>query len=222
MLQYSWKPENFALAFLANYLGHSRSIVYLQQQYKWGFEKLFVIPLASKNFDLRAATDFQIDSTNSAIVVRNRFGWFQWSFLRTFHSGKHPVDSCQVVKLYHSSPPESKWIIIRTIFPRLARFKRKRNKIEADKQVITELRLVPFVIINLSTLIAGVCMKVRFKSKVTRGYSFSPVRDSHSTIRGSLTREKIKKSLWDQGIRYITFPSIKIPSIVSVVLVVLV
>ena len=34
--------------------------------------------------------------------------------------------------------------------------------------MIAKLPLVPFVINNLT---AGVCMKVRFKSKVTRGYS---------------------------------------------------
>ena len=36
-------------------------------------------------------------------------------------------------------------------------------------------------------------MKVRFKSKVTKGFSFSP-------LRGSLTQGKFKKNLWDQGI----------------------
>ena len=42
--------------------------------------------------------------------------------------------------------------------------------------MLAELPLVPFVIINLTRLTAGVCMKVRFKSKVTRGFSFSPLR----------------------------------------------
>ena len=65
--------------------------------------------------------------------------------------------------------------------------------------MITELPLVPFVIINLTSLTAGVCMKVRFRSKVTRGFSFSPLRNSHSPLRGSLTRGKFKKNLWDQG-----------------------
>ena len=37
----------------------------------------------------------------------------------------------------------------------------------ADKHVITELPLVPFAIINLTSSTAGVCMKVRFKVKVT-------------------------------------------------------
>ena len=37
--------------------------------------------------------------------------------------------------------------------------------------MIAKLPLVPFVIINLMRLTAGVCMKVRFKSKVTRGFS---------------------------------------------------
>ena len=41
-------------------------------------------------------------------------------------------------------------------------------------------------------------MKVRFKSNVTRGFSFSPLRDSCSPLRGSLIGKK-KKNLWDQG-----------------------
>ena len=41
-------------------------------------------------------------------------------------------------------------------------------------------------------------MKVRFKSKVTRGFSFSPLRDSCSPLRGSLIGKK-QKNLWDQG-----------------------
>ena len=65
--------------------------------------------------------------------------------------------------------------------------------------MITELPLGPFVIINLTSLTAGVCMKVRFRSKVTRGFSFSPLCNSHSPLRGSLTRGKFKKNLWDQG-----------------------
>ena len=60
------------------------------------------------------------------------------------------------------------------------------KKITADKHVLAKLPLVPFVIINLTRLTAGVCMKVRFKSKVTRGFSFSPLRDSCSPLRGSL------------------------------------
>ena len=59
-------------------------------------------------------------------------------------------------------------------FPGLPCFK----KITADKHVLAELLLVPFVIINLTRLTVGVCMKVRFKSKVTRGFSFSPLRGS--------------------------------------------
>ena len=35
-------------------------------------------------------------------------------------------------------------------------------------------------------------MKVRFKSRVTRGFSFSPLRDSCSPLRGSLIRKKRK------------------------------
>ena len=73
------------------------------------------------------------------------------------------------------------------------------KKLTADKHVFAELPLVPFVIINLTRLTVGVCMKVRFKSKVTIGFSFSPLRDSCSPLRGSLVRRKIKKTLWDQG-----------------------
>ena len=68
-------------------------------------------------------------------------------------------------------------------FPGLPCFK----KITADKHVLAELPLVPFVIIILTRLAVGVCMKVTFKSKVTRGFSFSPFRDSCSPLRRSLT-----------------------------------
>ena len=68
-------------------------------------------------------------------------------------------------------------------FPGLPCFK----KLTADKDVLAELPLVPFVIINLTRLTADICMKVRFKSKVTRGFSFSPRRDSCSPLFGSLT-----------------------------------
>ena len=37
--------------------------------------------------------------------------------------------------------------------------------------MIAKLPLVPFVIINLTRLTAGVCMEVRFKSKVTSGFA---------------------------------------------------
>ena len=80
-------------------------------------------------------------------------------------------------------------------FPSLPCFK----KLTADKHVLVELPLVPFVIMNLTRLTVGVCMKVRFKSKVTRGFPFSPLRDSCSPLRGSLMWRKIKKNLWDQG-----------------------
>ena len=67
-------------------------------------------------------------------------------------------------------------------FPGLPCFK----KLTAYKHVLVELPLVPFVIINLTRLTVGVCMKVRFKSKVTRGFSFSLLRDSCSPLRDSL------------------------------------
>ena len=66
------------------------------------------------------------------------------------------------------------------------------KKITADKHVLAGLPLVPFVIINLTRLTVDVCMKVRFKPKVTREFSFSQ-------LRGYLMRRKIKKNLWDQG-----------------------
>ena len=55
------------------------------------------------------------------------------------------------------------------------------------KHMIADLPLDRFVIKNLTHLTAGVCMKVRFKSKVTRGFSFSP-------LRGSLIGKKRKTS----------------------------
>ena len=73
------------------------------------------------------------------------------------------------------------------------------KQLATDKHMLAELPLVPFVIINLTRLRVGVCMKVRFKSKVTRGFTFSPLRDSCSPFHGSLMPRKIKKNLWDQG-----------------------
>ena len=64
------------------------------------------------------------------------------------------------------------------------------KKLTADKHVLAELPLVPFVFINLTFLTVGVCMKVRFKSKVTRGFSFSPLHDSSSPLRGFSHAEK--------------------------------
>ena len=40
-------------------------------------------------------------------------------------------------------------------------------------------------IINLMPVTAGVCMKVRFKSKATRGFSFLPLCDSYSPFHES-------------------------------------
>jgi len=55
-------------------------------------------------------------------------------------------------------------------------------------------------------------MKVRFKSKVTRGFSFSPLREScfHrfaalsqlSHAEKNQEKRKIKKNLWDQGTQH--------------------
>ena len=66
----------------------------------------------------------------------------------------------------------------------------------ADKHVIAKLPLVSFWIIKLTRLTSGVCMKVRFKSKVTRGFSFSPFRGSLAAPTNTM---KIKKNLWEQG-----------------------
>ena len=71
-------------------------------------------------------------------------------------------------------------------FPGLPCFK----KLTADKHLLAELPLVHFVIITLTRLTVGVCMKVRFKSKVTRGFSFFPLCDSCSPLHGSLMRKK--------------------------------
>ena len=62
--------------------------------------------------------------------------------------------------------------------PSLCRLSYEGLPLAADKHVLAELLLVSFVIINLTRLTAGVCMKVRFESKVTRGFSFSPLRGS--------------------------------------------
>ena len=65
-------------------------------------------------------------------------------------------------------------------FPGLPCFK----KLMADKlHMLAESLLVPFLIINLTHLTAGVYMKLRFKSKVTRGFTFSLLHDSCSPLR---------------------------------------
>ena len=62
--------------------------------------------------------------------------------------------------------------------------------------MIAKLPLVPFVIINLTRLTAGVCMKVRFKSKVTRGFSLlAASRLSRGSIKTSGTRVKFSVSI---------------------------
>jgi len=69
----------------------------------------------------------------------------------------------------------------------------------ADKHVIAKLLLVLFEIINLTRLTAGICMKVRFKSKVTRGFSFLPFHVftasqlSHSSLTALSCREKSRE-----------------------------
>ena len=60
------------------------------------------------------------------------------------------------------------------------------ERLAAYKHVIAKLPLVPFLIIKLTRLTAGVCLKVRFRPNVTRCFSFSPLCDSCSRLRGSL------------------------------------
>ena len=63
--------------------------------------------------------------------------------------------------------------------------------------MIAKLPLVPFEIINLTRLTVGVCMKVRFKSKVTRGFSLS--HRFATRLRRFAAISRLKKNLWDQG-----------------------
>ena len=65
--------------------------------------------------------------------------------------------------------------------------------------MIAKLPLVPFEIINLTRLTVGVCMKVRFKSKVTRGFSLS--HRFATRLRRFAAISRLKKNLWDQGKR---------------------
>ena len=65
-----------------------------------------------------------------------------------------------------------------------------RKKLVPDRHVITELPLVPFVIKNLMTLTPGVCKKVRFKPKVIRGFSFSPLL-SHGKKSSKTSRMRV-------------------------------
>ena len=67
--------------------------------------------------------------------------------------------------------------------------------------MIAKLPLVPFVIINFTRLTAGVCMKVRLKSKVTRDFTLS------CRFMTRLLRSRLKKNLWDQGIKHAFFVS---------------
>ena len=83
-------------------------------------------------------------------------------------------------------------------FPGLPRFK----KIVADKHVITELPLVPFVIINSTSLTASVCMKLRFKSKVTRGFLS---RRLATRIRRFVALSRGEKSRKTSGTRVILY-----------------
>ena len=68
--------------------------------------------------------------------------------------------------------------------------------------MIAKLPFVPFVIINFTPLtVVGVCMKVRFKSKVTRDFTLS------RRFATRLLRSRLKKNLWDQGIKHDFFVS---------------
>ena len=63
---------------------------------------------------------------------------------------------------------------------RIPLFTTRVETLAAGKHVIA--KLVPLWIINLTRLAASVCMKVRFKSKVTKSFSFSPIRGSYSPV----------------------------------------
>ena len=69
--------------------------------------------------------------------------------------------------------------------------------------MIAKLPLVPFEIINLTRLTVGVCMKVRFKSKVTRGFSLS--HRLATRLRRFAAISRLKKNLWDQGTDLLAF-----------------
>ena len=112
-------------------------------------------------------------SVTARLVVGNKFGWFQWGFLSTFPCGKtFSQTRVQVGKVIPLFTTRVEMNCYTNNFSGLPCFK----KLTADKHVLAELPLVPFVIINLTRLTVGVCMKVRFKSKVTRG--FSSLRES--------------------------------------------
>ena len=55
--------------------------------------------------------------------------------------------------------------------------------------VIAKLPLVPFVIINLTRLTAGVCMKVGFKSKVTKAFCLPATLGLSSPLLGSVAAQ---------------------------------
>ena len=91
----------------------------------------------------------------------------------------------------HSLPPKWRWFVHNIISPGLPPLK----KIAADKHVFAKLPLVTLFISNLMHLTAVICVKVRFKAKVTRGFSLSPhcFRDS-SPLRGLLLISFAKKN----------------------------
>ena len=68
----------------------------------------------------------------------------------------------------------------------------------ARRCVIAKLPLDPLLIINLTRLTAGMCMKLRFKSKVARGFSLL------ATLRLVFHRfaalSQLKKNLWYLGV----------------------
>ena len=81
-----------------------------------------------------------------AIVIQSNFDWLHWSFSCIF---------------FGTNIFEKKGI--QTISPGLPCFK----KIVADNHMTTVLPLVTFVNMHLTCLTVVVCMKVRFKSKVS-------------------------------------------------------
>ena len=77
----------------------------------------------------------------------------------------------------------------------------------ADKHVIAKRSLVPFWIIKLTRLIAGVeMMKVRLKSKVTRRFSFSP-QPTHACDEDSIKTSGTRECCCTENSRYWVFLS---------------
>ena len=110
-------------------------------------------------------------ASTSREAARKKNLWLPWTW--NFHADAR-------VRIW---PSGSDWLIFLQTRKSIWLVRLIRNtEGTVDKHVIADLPLVRFVIINLTRLTAVVCMKVRFKSKVTSGFSISPLRDSCSLI----------------------------------------